>query len=164
MSEKTKNPISVLHVPLGAEPEVRVIPNDYEALQELVGGSFEGYLINPRLSLYVNGDGLARHLPYNRCGFVGSFAVGKCSTAGISLSLTDKDVATAKEWLARNDQRPPVCHVCAGPGGHTMFCTCRDVLVYCPDCMHQLATVMNGDDMTEKMRYGLCDRCRETHE
>jgi hypothetical protein len=126
-----------------------------------VGGSFEGYPISPRLTLYVNGDGLFKGLPYNRCGMVGHFMIGKVSQAGYSLSLADKDVASAKEWLARNDQRPPVCHVCSAPGGHTMFCPCGDVLIYCPDCMSQVATKMTGTDGLEKFRYGLCARCGE---
>jgi hypothetical protein len=161
MSEKTKKPISVLYVPLGQDPQVREIPNDYDALMELVGGSFEGYSITERLTLYVNGNGLLKQLPYNRAGMVGNIAIGKHSSAGISLSLTDKDVGTALEWLLRNDQRPPICHVCGGPGGHTLFCTCRDVLIYCPDCNHQLATVLNGTDKREQFRYGLCGWCRQ---
>jgi hypothetical protein len=74
--------------------------------------------------------------------------------------MTEKDVTTALEWLARNDHRPPLCHVCGKPGGATMFCPCRYVLIYCVACYDQVAQVMNGSNMKEKERFALCPRCR----
>jgi hypothetical protein len=111
--------------------------------------------------LYANDDGWRLGLPYNRCGFVGDFFIAKISSAGNEIAMTDKDVATAKEWLARNDHRPPLCHVCGRMGGGTLFCPCRAVLIYCVECYNRLGEVMNGTDLDQKKRYGLCPRCRQ---
>ena len=159
-----KKEVSVLLVPLGGEPVVRLIPSDeegsYEALSEFIGGSISSQVIAPRLQLLANDDGLRLRLPYNRCGFVGNCLIAKYSNAGNNISMTEKDVATALEWLARNDHRPPLCHVCGKPGGATMFCPCRDVLIYCVDCYDRTAQVMNGSSMKENERFALCPRCR----
>jgi hypothetical protein len=160
-----KKEVSVLLVPLGGEPVVRLIPSDvessYEALSEFIGGSISSQVIAPRLQLLANEEGVLRRLPYNRCGFVGNIAIAKYSTAGNNISMTEKDVATALEWLARNDHHPPLCHVCGKPGGATMFCPCRDVLIYCVGCYEQCFRVMGGSDLKAKNRFALCPRCRK---
>jgi hypothetical protein len=159
MTMKRKQ-ISVLAVPVGEEPSVRLIEPDLKSLQEFVGGNICSQAIAPNLSLYANDDGLRRRLPYNRCGFVGNFLITKISAFGNGISMTDKDVAKAQEWLARNAHRPPLCHVCGGPGGATMFCPCRDVLIYCVGCYDRLLDVMDSEDLTLRKRWSLCPRCR----
>jgi hypothetical protein len=158
---KGKKRIAVLAVPVGKEPEVQVIDNDLKSLQEFVGGQICAQGIAPRLMLYANDDGLQLGLPYNRCGFVGNFLIATISSAGNEIAMTDKDVATAKEWLARNDHRPPFCHMCGRMGGVTLFCPCRAVLIYCVECYNLLGEVMNGTDLDQKKRYGLCPRCQQ---
>ena len=64
-------------------------------------------------------------------------------------------------WLSRNDHRPPLCHVCGKHGGATMFCTCRDVLIYCVGCYDKCFQVMDGSDNKAKNRFALCPRCRK---
>jgi hypothetical protein len=113
--------VAVLAVPVGKEPEVRLIHHDLKSLQEFVGGKICVQGIAPRVTLYANDDGLRLLLPYNRCGFVGNFLIAKVSSAGNEIAMTDKDVATAKAWLARNDHRSPLCHVCGRSGGTTFF-------------------------------------------
>src|SRR5690349_3376125 len=129
-----KKEVPILAVPLGEKPVVRLIPANeegtYEALSEFVGGTISSQVIAPRLLLIANDDGINLRLPYNRCGFVGNFLITKTSTAGNNISMRDKDIESAMQWLSRNDHRPPHCHVCGKPGGATMFCTCRDVLIY----------------------------------
>ena len=156
-----KRNVSVLAVQVGQEPEVRLLHNDLESLQEFVGGQICVQGIAPRLTLYANDDGLRLGLPYNRCGFVGNFLIAKVSSAGNGIAMADKDVATAKEWLARNDHRPPLCHVCGRLGGVTLFCPCRDVLIYCVGCSDRLTEVMNGTDQGAQRRFCLCPRCRQ---
>jgi hypothetical protein len=161
-----KKEVAVLLVPLGGEPVVRLIPSDvessYKMLRGFVGGSISSQVIAPRLQLIANENGLYLRLPYNRCGYVGTFLIAKYSAAGNNLTMTEKDVATALEWLTRNDHYPPLCHVCGKPGGVTMFCRCRDVLIYCVDCYDRAAQVMNGSSTKEKERFALCHRCRTT--
>jgi hypothetical protein len=156
--------LSVLLVPLGGEPVVRLIPSDvessYKMLRGFVGGSVSSQVIAPRLHLIANENGMYLRLPYNRCGFVGTFLIAKYSSAGNNVSMTGKDIERAMLWLARNDHRPPLCHVCGKPGGATMFCPCRDVLIYCVGCYDRTAQVMNGSSMKEKERFALCPRCR----
>ena len=159
MADKRK--VSVLAVPVGQEPEVRLLHHDLKSLQEFVGGQICVQGITPHLSLYANDDGLRLGLPYNRCGFVGNLLIAKVSSAGNRIAMTDKDVATAKEWLARNDHRPPFCHMCGRMGGVTLFCPCRAVLIYCVECYNLLGEVMNGTDQGAQRRYGLCPRCRQ---
>ena len=62
--------------------------------------------------------------------------------------------------MSRNDHRPPLCHVCGKPGGATMFCRCRDVLIYCVGCYRQVFEAMAGSDTKEKKRFCMCSRCR----
>jgi hypothetical protein len=159
-----KNEVSVLAVPLGKNPILRLIPSNndgcYEAVCAIVGGGICSQEIAPRLRLIANDNGLSRRLQYNRCGHVGNLVIAKYSSAGNIILMTDKDIEVAKEWLTRNDHRPPFCHVCGKPGGVTMFCTCRDVLIYCEGCYKQCFQVMNGNDMDEKKRFALCSRCR----
>lgn len=159
MNEKKQ--VSVLAVPVGKEPEMRLIQNDLKSLQEVVGGRICAQDIAPNLTLYANEDGIHRRLPYNCCGFVGDLLIAKISSAGNTISMTDKDIATAKEWLARNDHRPPYCHVCGRPGGVTLFCFCRDVLIYCVGCYNRLDKVINRGDLEAQKRFCLCPRCRE---
>ena len=153
--------VTVLVVPVGKEPEVRIIHHNLESLREIVGGDIFPQGIAPHLTVYANDDGLRLGLPYNRCGFVGDFLITKISSAGNGIAMTNKDSATAKEWLARNVHRPPLCHVCGRPGGATLFCPCRDVLIYCVGCYDRLGKVLNGDDLETKRRFCLCPRCRE---
>ena len=156
---------SILVIAVGDEPVVRFIPSkvddQLDALQEIIGGHFGVLDITPHLHLYSNEDGLRRGLPYNRCGFVGNLVIVKISTAGNQISLTDKDIVKAKEWLSRNDNRPPFCHVCGKPGGATLFCPCRDVLIYCVGCYNQMAEIMGSSDEAAQRRYCLCPRCRQ---
>jgi hypothetical protein len=79
MADKRK--VSVLAVPVGQEPEVRLLNNDLESLQEFVGGQICAQGIARRLWLYANDDGLRLGLPYNRCGFVGDLVIAKVSSA-----------------------------------------------------------------------------------
>lgn len=162
---KENKQVSILAIPVGREPVLRFIPSTTEdridALQEIVGGHFGSSAMTPHLHLYSNEDGLWHGLPYNRCGFVGNLVIVKISAAGNPISLTDKDVAKAKEWLDRNDHRPPFCHVCGKPGGTTLFCPCRDVLIYCVGCYNQLAEIMGNSDETAQRRFCLCPRCRK---
>jgi len=152
--------VAVLAVPLGKEPEVRLIQPDLESLMEFVGGTLSGEWIAPNLTLYANDGGLQLRLPYNRCGYVGNFLIAKISSAGNEITMTDRDVAKARGWLTRNDHRPPLCHVCGRPGGTTLFCRCRDVLILCASCYDQLCKVLNAPDLETKRRFCLCSRCR----
>ena len=144
-----------LALPLGAEPQECSIPTDPDAqygwLQEFVGGSISIHRITASLVLTFNDNGLLLRLPYNRCGFVGNVVVRKVSSAGNTLSMNPNDLETARDWLDRNECSPPVCHVCGDPGGLTMFCRCRDVLIFCVECYRKLG----GD----RERFGLCGRC-----
>ena len=143
-----------LLVPLNGDPRPVEIPRDedagYAALREHVGGTIGSQRIFGRLVATVNDNGLMGCLPYNRCGFVGNFLIGKTNIAGADLSMTPKDISQAEAWLARNDQRPPICHICQEPGNATLFCPCRDVLIYCQHCYHQLNDVLQGSNNARK--------------
>jgi hypothetical protein len=139
-------------VKAGGEPLMLDIEPGWEALAELTGGAFEGYPLTGRLTVYVNGNGRNLGLPYNRAGFLGDFVIGKVSSAGNPLRMLDKDVQAALQWLERNDQRPPLCQVCGRPGGTTLFCKCRDVMIYCPECYVRL-------DQSPQ-HYLVCGRCQ----
>src|SRR5262249_966555 len=91
----------------------------------------------------------------------GTFLIAKYSAAGNNISMTRKDIEKARLWLARNDHRPPLCHVCRKPGGATMFCPCRDVLIYCEGCYDRIGQVRKGSSRKEKERFALCRRVRK---
>jgi hypothetical protein len=84
--------------------EVADVPDDYEAVKEIVGTPFTSapyprqYGRN-RLVLVVNDNGTYLPLPYNRWGIVGNFIVQKMSTDGKDLSLTERDVEQIKNNL-----------------------------------------------------------------
>lgn len=160
-----KKEVSVLAVPLGGKPVVLPIPSDvngsYEALKSFIGGWICSQGIAPRLQLLANEEGVLSRLPYNRCGFVGNIVIAKYSIGGNNISMTEKDIELAMSWLSRNDHRPPLCHVCGKHGGATMFCTCRDVLIYCVGCYDKCFQVMDGSDNKAKNRFALCPRCRK---
>jgi hypothetical protein len=151
--------ITVRAVPVGDGPREYSVAGTRAGqwLRDFVDGALGIESIGHSLCVVSNDNGLGLRLPYNRSGFVGNFAIVKISSAGNSTSMRKKDIANASEWLKRNEHVPPLCHVCGGPGGATLFCVCLDVLVFCPACYDQL-----GDEMspTQARRFGLCARCR----
>ena len=151
--------ITMLAVPVGEEPSEYSLAATSAGkwLGEFVGGAMGIESIGRSLSLVANDSGLNLRLPYNRSGFVGNFAIVKTSSAGNTTSMRRRDIADTLEWLMRNECRPPLCHVCGGPGGATLFCACRDVLIFCPACYGHL-----GDEMkpAQAKRFVLCERCR----
>jgi hypothetical protein len=163
-----KKEVSVLLVPLGGEPVMRLIPahgeGSFEALSDFVGGGVSSEMLVSRLQLIANDNGMRLRLPYNRCGFVGNFLIAKCSTAGNIIHMSDKDIEHAMSWLNRNIHRPPYCHVCGKPGGVTMFCPCRNVLMYCVDCYNQMDPILSGGDDGAMKRFALCPGCRQPPE
>lgn len=129
----------ILAVQHGQPPLPEEIPGTDEGsltwLQNFVGGSIGGIGIGGGLTLINNDDGLNLRLPYNRAGQVGNFAIQRFSEkTGKLLSLRQKDITYALDWLARNQHIPPLCHVCGELGGCCLLCVCRDVLIYCPSC------------------------------
>ncbi len=161
--QKISKPVSVLVVPVGGEPElVKLEADELAHLQRLVGGYIECQHAPRGLELIVNENGLRRGLPYNRCGFVGTMVFSRLSATGRRLDLRPEHIAKIKDWLARNDQRPPRCHVCGCRAVATMFCPCRNVLLYCGSCYRHSFEVMTGSDEEARRRYCLCQTCRDT--
>jgi hypothetical protein len=162
VAKKAKD-ATILLVPVGGEPELKTVERDVDSSSEFmgrwVGGTIASNDIGHRLHLICNDDGLALRLPYNRAGMVGPLLVGKYSPWGNLVSMSDADVAVAKAWLAHNDHRPPLCHVCGQPSGTTLFCPCRNVLIFCPPCAGRLEEVLRGDTK-EMERFCVCERCR----
>lgn len=140
--------VTVLFVPVGGDPEMRTVPNTLQAKQKLVGGRLGMMPLSPSLHLYNNDDGLAKGLPYNRCGMVGDFYIAKVTSAGNSRSLNEKDVRQVEDWLERNHHYPPLCIQCGKLAGYTFRCQCGDVLLYCLDCVNDITTT-------------LCNRCEK---
>jgi hypothetical protein len=156
-------------VPPGGEPAVQEIPagdkGGYKALSALVGDNITSQPIAPcvNIQLITNDDGPALHLPYNRAGMVGPFLIARYDSEGYITSMAEEDLELARGWLARNDQRPPVCHVCGKPGNRTYFCPCCDVLVYCTGCLRRVRkAITSGRTQDEQFRrLSLCGRCRD---
>jgi hypothetical protein len=160
--------VQVLLIPVGGEPVVGDIPTStkggFKAISEWVGGGICSNDISerPHLEILCNDDGLELGLPYNRAGHVGQLVIARYDAEGYQESMTGLDCALARDWLARNDQRPPLCHVCGGPGANiTYFCFCRDVLVFCLDCEKRRGLVMATGEWEEQERYGMCAKCRQ---
>lgn len=86
----------------------------------------------------------------------------RMSATGRRLDLRPEHVAKIKDWLARNDQRPSRCHVCGGQPVGTMFCPCRNVLLYCGACYERLIEAMTDTDEEARRHYCLCQTYRDT--
>jgi hypothetical protein len=163
-----KKLVQVLLIPVDGEPVVGDIPasakGGYKAISEWVGGGFCSDQISerPHLEIICNDYGPELGLPYNRAGHVGQLLIARFDAEGGIESMTDLDWALALDWLARNDQRPPLCHVCGGPGDNiTYICFCWDVLIFCLDCEKRRGQVMAVGEWEEKARYGMCAKCRQ---
>lgn len=145
--------VKVVAVRVGQEPQVESIDSSLEGFQEFVGGSIGGSCLVNRVSIIANDDGLHLQLPYNRAGMVGDFFFCKHHHQGKEIDMKPNDIAWVLGWLKRNDHRPPRCHICGGHGGATLFCPCRNVLIYCVACYSQLL------DHLRERRWTTCDEC-----
>lgn len=57
--------LTVLHVKVGQEPEVKTVKNTVDDLRALVGGSIEVVAVAPDILLVVNEEGYIEDLPIN---------------------------------------------------------------------------------------------------
>jgi len=79
---KKDNRIKVIHVKVGADPAVVLVPNELSALQALVGGPIE--VVSPCSDLVIvcNEEGRLLSLPHN-CRILGTDYVGDIFLCGI---------------------------------------------------------------------------------
>lgn len=89
--------IQVLHFRPGVNlPEVVVVKNELEKLQELVGGNLEAVSLPDGTDLYCNEDGVSLGLPL--CAQIyghfiaGPFFIARRDEGGETVSLTENDI------------------------------------------------------------------------
>jgi Domain of unknown function (DUF3846) len=91
--------IRVLYIPSDKEPVELSIDNTLEAEQKLVEGWIEPVLLYKYVYLYMNEEGIYKHLPVNRnasnlaCGpIIGETFVSRIDVHGDNVSLTEEDI------------------------------------------------------------------------
>ena len=88
----------------GQPPELVVMENTLEALQQAVGGYIETVTFSPDAAIICNEEGRLQGLPYN-CDFLGISFVGPILVVGIDGdemgSLDDGDAALILHLLGR---------------------------------------------------------------
>src|SRR5262245_20977083 len=106
----TTDTIRILHVPVGAPPRVLAIDPNLGTLQRLVGGLIDCVTVADQIVIVANEEAAFQDLPANTAGFLGPFLFVRSNPEGDFISLTDRDLARAKAWLARHaaDTRPRV--------------------------------------------------------
>jgi hypothetical protein len=83
------------------DPEVATIAPTREAFHAIVPGFLGGWGIAPNLMCYHDDLGIARDLPPNRCGILGTFLVSAQDREGWERSLTDDETRDVLEWCVR---------------------------------------------------------------
>ena len=97
--------MTILFKPVGEEPEVREIPNELEALQELVGGYVETVPLEEDLIFLVNAEGKLLGLEPNVVApsldvLVGDIAVVAYDGGEDFRSLTPEEIEFCKEYMS----------------------------------------------------------------
>ena len=96
--------IEVLAYRVGKKAKTVSINNDLTSLQEFVGGYIEAHTIAPGITVICNEEGRLKGLPPNRIVsgvglIVGDFLVCRNSSAGNTLSLTEKQMKTVYSYI-----------------------------------------------------------------
>lgn len=107
MLDLIETEIQVVVVEVGQVPEIKIIKNDLDSLQKIVGGYIEVVTIGEdsagnKLAIICNEEGKLQGLPPNRLirGFdmmVGNFLIVSYDRAGNEVSLPDHDCKVLKE-------------------------------------------------------------------
>ncbi len=99
-TDAPRPPVRVLFVPVGRAPAPRMVEDNLEAMQALVGGYLDAVILSGRIILFCNEDGIEQGLPVNRTvparsehvEIRGDFFVTRFDADGNSVSLTDVEI------------------------------------------------------------------------
>lgn len=89
--------ITLLVYKVGEPPEVKVIPNELQHFQDIVGGYIETVGLGNGIIAVVNEEGLIYNLPKNRM-FVGNFFICKSCPPEFG-SLTEAEIELIKKQI-----------------------------------------------------------------